>query len=206
MAPKNESKALLKEVPLTEFFMERVQKAFAQREIAAGQMTEFYLVNLLQEFQKSEKLFEKQGSKMLEKPLALLLREALEGDPHTKIRCLKKMGDLSLYMAGAFAERIKKTLVDLDYYIHMGGGAYSSLSDILNRQKTFAELYAELAKLFPNLVDVVAEVTTERQSKTNKDLLKLYERWLDTGSQYLEELLNKEGIQTQDRTLLTKIQ
>lgn len=202
--PKDQT--LLKEVPLTEFFMERVQEAMASRAVTTSKVTEFYVVNLLQEFKKSENLFEQHGSKMREKPLAFLLVEATEGDINTKIRCLKKMGDLSLYMAGFFSERIKKTWVDLDYYIRMGGGAYASLSSILSREKTFAELYAELAKLFPNLVDVLAEVATEIYQRSNKDLLKLYERWLETGNEHLEDLLNKEGIQTQDRSLITKTQ
>lgn len=195
--PKNET--LLKQVPLTEFFMERVQEAMAHRAVTTSKVAEFYVVNLLQEFKKSENLFEQHGSKMEEKPLALLLAETTEGDVNTKIRCLKKMGDLSLYMAGFFAERIKKTQVDLDYYIRMGGGAYASLASILAREKTFAELYTELSTLFPNLVDVLAAVAAEIYQRSDKDLLKIYERWLETGNEYLEDLLNREGIQTQDR-------
>lgn len=197
---------LLKHVPLEEFFKERVGVALANKQIAASSILEFYLVNLLKEFRKTEKLFEMEGSKMFEKPLALLLIEAIEGDVHTKIRCLKQLGDVSLYTAGFFGSRIRKKPVDIHYYIRMGGGAYGNLSSILCGQKTFAELYAELAQLFPNLIEVLAEVATATHWQTNRDLLKLYERWLETGDQTLETLLNKEGIQTQDRTLLNKIQ
>lgn len=205
MGPQDKQ-LLLKEVPLTEFFRERVQTALARKRVVASALIEFYLVNLLQEFRKTEKLFEKKGSQMQEKPLALLLAEAVEGNLQTKIRCLKQLGDVSLYTAGFFGERIKRKLVDIDYYIRMGGGAYSNLSSILSSQKTFAELYLELSQLFPHLVDVLTEVAVAGHWKTNADLLKLYERWLATGNEQLEKLLNEEGIQTQDKNFLNKIQ
>lgn len=200
-----DEKALL-EVPLTEFFRERVSQAIANQQVAASSLTEFYLVNLLEEFRKSEKLFEQKGTKMLEKPLALILAEAIQGDSQTKIRSLKRLGDISLYTAGFFAERIKRKLVDLDYYIRMGGGAYSNLSSILSHQKTFAELYSELSQLFPSLVDVLSEVAIKTHWKSNADLLKLYEHWLATGNEQLEKMLNEQGIQTQNREFFTKIQ
>lgn len=201
-----DDKVLLKEVPLTEFFRERVSQAIARQQVAASAFIEFYLVNLLQEFRKSEKLFEQRGSQMFEKPLALLLAEAVQGNLQTKIRCLKRLGDISLYTAGFFAERIKRKLVDLDYYIRMGGGAYSNLSSILSHQKTFAELYAELSQLFPNLVEVLTEVSLKTHWKTNADLLKLYERWLETGNEQLEKMLQEQGIQTLQRDFFNKIQ
>lgn len=202
----DDKKVLLKEVPLPEFFRERVQTAMAKQRLAASALAEFYLVNLLQEFRKTEKLFEQRGSQMAERPLALLLAEAVEGDLQTRIRRLKQLGDVSLYTAGFFGERIKHKPVDINYYIRMGGGAYSNLAGILSNQKTFAELYGELSQLFPSLVDVLADVAVSGHWQTNADLLKLYERWLATGSESLEKLLNEEGIQTQDKGLLNKIQ
>lgn len=201
-----EKKGDIKQVPLTEFFKERVQTALIKHRVEATPTCEFYLVNLLQEFRKTEKLFEQQGSEMTEKPLALILAKAASGDRNTKIRCLKQLGDVSLYTAGFFGERVRRRSVGVRYYIRMGGGAYSHLSSILLGQKTFAELYSELATLFPNLVEVFSEVASSDKWKSNRDLLRLYERWLETGDTYLEELLQQEGIQTVDRELLNKTQ
>lgn len=193
----NIKETLLKETPLSEFFMERIQKALVNQQVAISSELEFYLVNLLQEFKKTEKLFEQSGSKMAEQPLALLLAQAVDGDWPTKIRCLKKIGDISLYTAGFFSDSVKRKLVSLDYYIRMGGGAYSHLSGLLNRQKTFSQLYGELSNLFPHLVDVLSEVALAKHWQTNGDILKMYEKWLATGNTHLEALLKKEGILTQ---------
>lgn len=185
-------------ISLTEFFKERVEKAFAHRRINASGVLSFYLVNLLQEFRKTEKLFEVQGSKMFEKPLALILADAVKSDTNTRIRSLKQLGDVSLYTAGFFTDRVRKKPVGLHYYIRMGGGAYSNLAGILARQKTFAELYQELALQFPNLVGVLSEVATNLQWKSNGDLLKLYEKWLATGNSQIETLLKDAGILSLD--------
>lgn len=183
---------------LTEFFKERVEKALVHQGIDASGVVAFYLVNLLQEFRKTEKLFEAQGSKMFEKPLALILAEAVKSDTNTRIRCLKQLGDVSLYTAGVFTDRVRKKSVGLHYYIRMGGGAYSNLAGMLARQKTFAELYQELALKFPNLVGVLSEVATNLQWKSNMDLLKLYEKWLATGNSQIENLLKDAGILSLD--------
>ncbi len=190
---------LLAQVPLLEFFKERVGQALVHQRVPASVFTEFYLANLLQEFKKTETLFEKEGDKMSQKPLAFILAEAAMANIHTKIRCLKKLGDVSLYTAGFFGESIRRKIIDIDYYIKMGCSAYTSLAAMLQNEKTFGELYLELAKLFPNLVDVLAEVASTSESQTNENLLKIYERWLATGDEHLENLLKKAGIAIPDR-------
>jgi len=71
------------------------------------------------------------------------------------VRLLKDLGDLSLYVAGFFAEFIERSLVDKSYYIAMGGSAYSDLSGLIGMQRqgeVFAKLYVELAQKFSELV------------------------------------------------------
>ncbi|OGQ44818.1 MAG: hypothetical protein A3H42_04150 [Deltaproteobacteria bacterium RIFCSPLOWO2_02_FULL_46_8] len=202
----SEKEVLLEQVPLIDFFRKRVQTALTNHKVQTSDILEFYLVNLLQEFRKTEKLFQVQGSKMTEKPLALILADAVEGDASTRIRSLKQLGDVSLYTAGFFAESISRRTITIGYYIRMGGGAYQSLAQLLSNQKTFAELYAELSKLFPNLVSVLSEVAHATHWNTDRDLLKLYERWLATGDQNIENLLNQAGIQTQEKETFNKPQ
>lgn len=197
---------ILQTVPLLDFFRERVQTAMARQQVAASAFLEFYLVNLLQEFRKTETLFEKQGSRLQEKTLAIILAKAMEGDVHTKIRCLKQLGDVSLYTAGFFGESIRRKIIDVGYYISMGGAAYHCLSGILSHQKTFADLYGELSGRFPDLVGVLNEVATSGENKSNTDLLKLYERWLATGEEHIENLLKSAGISINERDFFGKPQ
>lgn len=196
---RSDNTAVLQQIPLLEFFRERIQAALAYQQLTASTMAEFYLANLLSEFKKTEKLFQNEGGKLQEETLSLLLAKAIESDLTTKIRILKRLGDISLYTAGFFKERVRnKKMVGLHYYVRMGGGAYHNLALMLDNDNTFSELYSELAQLFPRLVNVLTFISTQTGEKTNKDLIVLYEKWLATGDTSLEGILNKAGIPTVD--------
>jgi hypothetical protein len=55
-------------------------------------------------------------------------------------------------------------------------------------------VFTELGGRFVEFVDVLAEVSERTASTSNVDLLKLYERWLTTGSPRSGHLLADRGI------------
>lgn len=181
---------------LTEFFRESVKWAVSEVRVDLAEITEYYLVNLLHEFQRTERLFHRHPDtdQFDDTPLALLLERALHGERSDRIRALKQLGDSSLYVAGFFPARAARRLVALDYYIGMGGAAYRNLAHIFSDQHAFAEIYDELSAKFPDCVEVLAVAKRAGRQHTNMDLLQLYKRWLETGSDRLRELLQKEGI------------
>ena len=105
---------------------------------------------------------------------------------------LKQIGDLSLFMSGFFADSLSRKLVDVDYYVSIGGTAYTALS----RYETdaFSPVFAELADNFVRFVDVLSEVSERASCASNADLLRLYERWLRTGSRRSGQLLAERGV------------
>lgn len=193
---RSDNTTILQQVPLLEFFRDRVREALNHHQLTAAPMTEFYLANLLSEFKKSETLFNTDEGEPREEVLALMLAKAVESDSTTRIRMLKRLGDISLYTAGFFKPRVENKLVGLRYYIRMGGGAYHNLASILESDSTFSGLYTELAQLFPHLVNALTFVSTQASPKTNKRLIDLYEQWLATGDTSLEGILNDAGIPT----------
>lgn len=66
---------------------------------------------------------------------------------------LQKTGDHCLLLAGLFPERARRRRVPVSYYIDLGRGAYRDLGDSL--RASIAELYAQLAEGFENLVEVL---------------------------------------------------
>jgi len=179
---------------LMEFFRDRVREAFQDLKLAPPEGVEFYLVNLLKDYHKAEELFALTEEGMRQEPLALILGDALQADPHTRIRLFKKIGDLSLFTAGFFPASLQRQLVDVDYYVRMGGGAYETLSQLLARERAFEEIYTELASRFIAYVDVLSEVSEKSAMVTDLDLLRLYETWLRTGSERAKQRLSEEGI------------
>ena len=168
------------------YFYELVTHALSKQHVSTRPETEFYLVNLLNQFMNA--------SQLTEQPLALLIKEALE-QPHPQKQGeqFKKVGDLSLYVAGYFQDSLNRKLVDVDYYIDMGGNAYQQVA---NRapEEALRRTYLELADKFSSFVDVLADVSEATQPpKSEKDILRLYEVWVRTKSERAAKALQEAG-------------
>jgi hypothetical protein len=181
---------------LQEYFRDAVQSALGHQHLQVEDQTEHYLVSLLTLYARSEQLFESETDGARIKPLVVMLSEALESDdPVTRQRGLQRLGDVSLFVAGFFADGFARKLIDIDYHIAMGGRAYSVLSETLGgRRQALARVFAELASKFQPLVDVLHEINDGQRTRTDRDVLRLYEIWLKTGSQRARRLLGDAGI------------
>ncbi|MBF0493168.1 MAG: hypothetical protein HQM15_10365 [Deltaproteobacteria bacterium] len=192
----SEENRLIQEVPnLDIYFHGLVGEAFKNQKIEENEHVSFYLVNLLSRFCEPEKLYS--IGKGEEKPLAILFCEAQQENIQTKAKLLKYLGDFSLFMSGYFQDSLNRKLVDLDYYISMGEGAYSQLSTlpVAKQYSTlFSEIFSTLGRRFSQWVDVLTEVSETCQVTQQSDLLRLYEKFLRTKSDRLKSLLSKQGI------------
>jgi hypothetical protein len=171
---------------VAEFFQDRIADALRNQGLDATTPTECYLVSLLSDFTTSPPDDE---------PLALKMARAVQS-PDERVRQLKEVGDTSLYLSGFFADSIQRRLLDVDYYIQMGGAAYTELGRYFRgnpHSQVFGEVYDELGTKFPRFVDVFAEVS-ERSTTSDHDLVHLYERWLRTGSEWMERRLRAQGV------------
>ena len=114
---------------LREFFRDSVDDAMESNRLAADDHTAHYVVNLLTLFASAETFNEAATGPDGPRPLALMLADAVEA-PTSELRHsgLQKLGDVTLFLAGFFADDLHDSVVDIDYYIFMGGSAYSSLS------------------------------------------------------------------------------
>jgi hypothetical protein len=167
-----------------EYFKELVDAALARQRMAAGELTAFYVVHLLAEFLR-------RPADDAE-PLALKLARAFDSGGEQQRATLKEVGDISLFISGFFADSLQRKLVDVDYYVSIGGCAYTALSR--RETDTFSPVFAELAENFVQYVDVLSEVSERSCCGTNMDLMRLYERWLKTGSARSGQLLVERGV------------
>ena len=173
-------------IGIVEYFKELVDGALAHQRVAAGELTAFYVVQLLAGF---------------------LQRPADQATTMSRWRCswpgararrlrqrasLKQIGDVSLFISGFFSDSLRRKLVDVDYYVSIGGCAYHALSR--SETDTFSPVFAELADKFVGFVDVLSEVSERTSCASNMDLLRLYERWLKTGSPRSGQLLVERGV------------
>ena len=172
-----------------EYFKELVEGALAHQGIAANELTAFYVVQLLAGFlQRRSPGIDDDDSQ----PMALRLAQALETGGLEQRLSLKQIGDASLFVSGFFSDSLRRKLVDVNYYVHIGGVAYNALSR--QESETFSPVFAELAEKFVHFVDVLSEVSERSACSSNLDLLRLYERWLRIGSPYSGQLLLERGV------------
>lgn len=164
------------------FFYEVVAESLEAVRLRSTEPANWYLVSLLGDFTRT---------RLPDTPLALRLAEAKLAPPAERVRALKEVGDTSLYVAGFFAESLSRKLVDADYYVGLGRGAYAELAGQLSGSLT--EVYRELADNFPGFVEVLGEVR-RRVDFAGADLMKLYEQWLRTRDAWIEKKLRALGV------------
>jgi hypothetical protein len=181
-----------------EYFKELVDSALAHQGIVANELTSFYVVHLLAGF------LERRADESPDEPLGVRLARALESGGFHQRASLKQIGDVSLFVSGFFSDSLRRKLVDVDYYASIGGVAYNALSR--DETDTFSPAFAELADKFIGFVDVLAEVSERSACASNMDLLRLYERWLKTGSRRSGQLLVERGVVPNASLTTTRIQ
>lgn len=198
MATHTRDEQLITETSLQEYFQTSLSDALENQKVKAGADTIHYVVGLLTSFARAEKLFDHTPDGMMIRPLALVYADAVEGKTvDERNRALRRLGDVALFISGIFSQSLNRCVVDVDYYVSMGGSAYSYLSDTMratNRGRAMSGIYDELASKFVAFVDVLGEVSEGANCSNDIDVLRQYELWLRTGSTRAAERLRAAGI------------
>lgn len=165
------------------FFHEVVLEALESAQVEATEATEHYLVSLLGAFA---------STRIPDEPLSLKLVQS-QLDAAERVKALKEVGDTSLYVMGLFRASVDRQLVDASFYMNLGEAAYRELARRLSGASAVGVIYEELAAKFPRFVDVLAEVRNQVDF-TGGDVVKLYEQWRATRSEWVERRLRSLGV------------
>jgi hypothetical protein len=175
---------------LTAFFKSLFVDVAKSQQVSFQETTEFYVVNLLSEFAKSDKLFttESDGKRSAE-ALAILYHRALNQQRAERIKTLRQLGDASLYTAGFFAPSLNERLVGSQYYVSMGQNAYGAIAQ-MSQASAFATVYAELQAQFLAVVSVLKEMGARcLAAQGPAGQLHVLEQWRRNGDERLKTVL-----------------
>ncbi len=193
------SEQLISRVDPREFFQDALREAISRQQISTCHETTLYLSNLLTVFIDSEQLFKPTPEGVRLKPLAEIYADAVEARSISdRDSSLRFLGDVALFISGLFPQSLGRSLVDVDYYITMGGSAYGFLADsgqLSRKAKVFRSIFQELSDRFSEFVEILAEVGDKTNLRNDSDVLRLYEIWLCSGSKNAAEKLKRLGIQ-----------
>ena len=178
---------VLHEQTPAEYFKELVESSLARQHLHAGDLTEYYLVNLLCQYVRVDR----QTDTEYGEPLAIRLIRAMDTGGVEQRTRLRTLGDFSLFTAGFFSESFRRRSVDVDYYVSMGEYAYGSLS---RAEDAVRGVFEELARKFVGFSDVLADISERTALAGNHDILRVYEKWLRTGSARDGQRLVERGI------------
>ena len=196
MFPKPEEQ-LITDVQAEDFFHEALQDAVSHQNLSICEETLLYLRNLLTAFMQTEQLYQHSETGDVLKPLAGLYSDALEARSiEERDDVLRHLGDVALFISGLFPQSLSRSLVDVDYYINMGGTAYGYLADSrrCRSNSAFRRIFSELSVQFARLVDILAEVGDKTVLRNDSDILRLYEIWLASGSEHAAGKLRRLGL------------
>jgi hypothetical protein len=180
---------LVHEQTPVEYFKELVESSLSRQHVRAGDLTEWYLVNLLCQYVRvdASPSYAEDGQ-----PLGLRLVRALESGGFEQRVRLRGVGDVSLFMSGFFSDSFTRRSVDIDYYRSLGERAYASLSR--SEDEAFAEVFAELSRKFVGFMDVLADISDRTSLASATEVMRIYEKWLRTGSERDGQRLVERGI------------
>lgn len=183
---------------LQEFFFGRVHEAAEALDFRAKDDTIHYLINLLALFGRTDQCLNSEKLN-IDKPLALMLADVQAStNKIERNNILRQLGDVALFISGFFSDSLNRKVVDIDYYVAMGGSAYGSLSSGLRGTQSAPALgpvFDELSEKFVGCVDLLSEVSAGANMYNDSDILRTYELWLRTGSKRAEKNLRASGIE-----------
>ena len=146
-----------------------------------GEEVQSYLVFLLQRFLSKPEI----ASRIL----ALDYLKGLRESGYRQIEKLREVGDICLLHAGLYPQRARRRLVDANYYVDLGIGAYYQLHHNTYHQQ--GRLYERLYESFVPAMDVLQTIRGFENEYPLYDALTAYELWEHTGSLQAKRQLQK---------------
>ncbi|MDT8383731.1 MAG: hypothetical protein RRB22_04885 [Gammaproteobacteria bacterium] len=146
-----------------------------------GEEVQSYLVFLLQRFLCKPEI--------AARILALDYLNGIRSSGHRQIEKLREVGDICLLYAGFFPQQARARLVNSNYFIDLGIGAYYQLHH--NTPHHQGHLYEHLYESFVPAMDVLQSIRQLGDEQPLYDALTAYELWEHTGSSQAENRLQQ---------------
>ena len=189
----SEDNAILAPGSLREIFEEAVSAAVETSSVTPMEETTAYLIDVLCYF-----AFQPPA---IGQPMTEMFAAADHGSADRRVDRLKCVGDQALYVAGYFQPSLARQCLDVEYFHAIGGRAYQRLSRLLRSGgglndgsvSALTDVYEQLSSDFEEFTGLLSEVREHTEPPTD-DVAKLYDAWLESGSETVKSRLVVAGM------------
>lgn len=160
---------------LEAFFGELLTDALSREKLCLDRSTQAYLLQVIADRDVVSPRPDR--SERGAPALASLYLEAMQRPPIERREALRELGDHALVMSGLFPQHVERrgSVVDVDYYVSMGGAAYAQAASLT--RDGLREVLAQLSRRFAQLVEVLTRVAERTTLPVARDPGALYTRW-----------------------------
>lgn len=176
------------------FFEQVVNEAIRARQVEATGAAARYLAGILGDYARGAI-----SDETLDRPLTFQLRDALAAVGAERFQRLRTIGDGVLYVLGFFGTSLTRRGADRDYVMQVGSSAYGHASAMLRLTGAVSsapDVLGELAQKYGRFVEVMHEIADGVLAAASCDdtsVLRIYERWQQSGSERLADELTQLG-------------
>jgi len=169
-----------------DLFCEMVAEAQAELGHRPSARASAYLVDLLDTRVRSRPTSRRRDGPAT---LAEALDAALGVEGRERAARLRALGDRTLFDAGFFRPSVLRMTVGVEYFSQIGTIAYLRLSN-----GTGSDLFEELGLRFSDFAELLSDVGERARGSRSVDLLRLYDRYRETGSARDRSRLMRHGM------------
>ena len=174
---------------LFDYFHVRIRDARDGLGVDVSEDTGLYLTTLLVGRARAD------APRPTETTLVELHARAVKAPPTEQARTYRELGDRALYLLGYFEESLSRKIVSTRYYGEMGAAAYARVDEVFKLwfANAFDRVFEELSEGFGDCVRIIKQVRTSADDEPDM-LMRLYQQWVETGSELAKERLRSRGV------------
>jgi hypothetical protein len=190
------------------YFSQAIENTARQQGLNASDYAKAYVAGMMADFSHKERLFtpatdttqqERDDASIDSLTQLILEARATRGGARDK---LKRAGDLALFLTGFFHEWYnRKNAPSRKYHQDLGAMAYHRLSRISKGAVaeplvllSVKDVYEELSDSFTRFAEVLCEISDRSHLLDDRGILRLYDRWLNSGNAYQARILREKGL------------
>lgn len=182
-------------VSTEQYFSEIVAEGIIATKVNAPEVAAKYIADMLVYFMDVRNLYDLEDNKgkLKRETLAEMMLKSTHLPLHQRVKVLKRLGDISLYVSGFFSSSLNRKLIDQDYYQDMGGLAYAHLASY-SKDDTMKVVFEEFSDKFSVYVGVLQFISEKASVQNDENVLRLFDRYVKTGSELIKERLSGLGL------------